>query len=90
MRRAISPATAVLLSLTLALTGCGGEDLDSLATEACDLYRDLTDPDASGADVDEAVLALQDLNQRAEESGYSDAQLEDALERNCPELADET
>ncbi len=90
MRRATGPATAVMLSFTLALTGCGGEDLDTLAVEACDLYRDLTDPEASGADVDEAILALQDLNQRAEESGYSDAQLEDALERNCPELADET
>ena len=90
MRRATGPATAILLILTLALTGCGGEDLDTLATEACDHYRELTDPDASGADVDEAVLALQDLNERADESGYSDAQLEDALERNCPELADDT
>ena len=90
MRRATGPVAAIVLSLTLALTGCGGDDLDTLAIEACDLYRDLTDPDASGADVDEAILALQDLNERAEEAGHSDAQLEDALERNCPELADES
>ena len=79
--------TAAVLATALILAGCGpADDVDALAIEACELYHDLTDPEADGAAVDEAVEALTELQERAEEAGHSDAELEAALERNCPEL----
>ena len=86
-RTSLHSVVAGALASAVALAGCGqADDVDALAIEACELYHELTDPEADGAEVDEAVAALTELQERAEEAGHSDAELEAALERNCPEL----
>ncbi len=86
-RRTPRSVAAGVLATAVVLAGCGPtDDVDTLAIEACELYHQLTDPEADGAAVDEAVEALTELQERAEDAGHSDAELEAALERNCPEL----
>lgn len=90
MRATMRTRLVGALTLAVLLAGCeGGEDLDALANEACDLYDELVDPDTEADAVDEAVAALTDLEERAEEAGYSEDELVEALQRNCPELPGE-
>lgn len=70
--------------LALALAGCGPtSDADRIAAEACDILERAIDGDF------EAFAELEDLDRQVDEAGLSDADMEDALERECGDLLDE-
>ncbi|MFP4634240.1 MAG: hypothetical protein ACLFRD_00125 [Nitriliruptoraceae bacterium] len=90
MRTTRRSQLAGVAAVAVLVAGCGGgEDIEALSNEACDLYGELIDPDTEADAVDDAVEALTELEERAEEAGYSEDELVEALQRNCPELPDE-
>lgn len=82
----------------VALAGCGGpaNEADAIAQDACDLIGELValdDQMAAGdmdamADLESAFERIAALEQRADDAGISDAEMEAAMEQTCPEFVD--
>ncbi len=92
--------TAAMFAAALALAGCGGgpaSEADAIAQDACDLIAELQgldeqvmDGDMDAMDeLDDAFMRIAELEQRANDAGISDDEMIEAMERNCPELANE-
>lgn len=76
---------ALLLALSMAVAGCAGAtEEQQIAGEACDLYAELVDGDLEAVFDTDIVDQFEELEQRANDAEMSDADIEAAVQEECP------
>lgn len=77
--------TALLLALSMAVGGCAGAtEEQQIAAEACDLYAELVEGDIEAVFDTDLVDQFEELERRADEAEMSDADIEAAVQEECP------
>lgn len=78
-------AVAGVAALLVLLAGCANvSEEQQIASEACVLYEQLLAGDPETTIDEELVASFEALQQRADEAGMSDADIEAAVEAECP------
>ena len=83
MAARVTTCAATMVVLMLLLAGCADET-QRIARDACDLMEDIVEDPAA---LDEDVFTdLQELEARADDAGISDAEMQEAMRDECPEV----
>jgi hypothetical protein len=76
---------ALVLAVSMAVAGCApASEEEQIAGEACGLYAELVDGDIEAVFDTDLVERFEELEQRASEAGMSDAEIEAAVQEECP------
>ncbi len=85
LRAPIGTVSGVVLALAMLLVGCApASEEEQIAAEACGLYSELIDGDLEAVFDTELVEQFEDLEARASDAGMSDADIEAAVQDECP------